>query len=154
MSSIELETQAREERQIQVRDRRPVQSQPTTKRSKHADSRVRGQKGHTYSKCGRRHKVPIRLGTACQGLSQGASGLLQLQLDGSLEGQVSSACIQDGSDSDSCNPAYYGWLAGEGRGSEGSRERILVDSRGSQGSNRHRGQFVFFIFLLIYLSCL
>lgn len=39
---IELETQDREEREVPVRDGRPVQSQSVTKQPKHADSRVGG----------------------------------------------------------------------------------------------------------------
>nr|KAJ0188349.1 hypothetical protein LSAT_V11C900476550 [Lactuca sativa] len=43
---IELETQAREEAESQRMDRRPAQSQPAAKRTKSADSRTGGQKGH------------------------------------------------------------------------------------------------------------
>ena len=45
---IELELQTREdEEESWGRDRRPVQSQPATKRAKPTDSRVGGQKGRT-----------------------------------------------------------------------------------------------------------
>ena len=53
---IELEIQAREEGEQPMRDRRLTQSQPTAKRAKPTDSRVGGQKGRTFSKCGKDHE--------------------------------------------------------------------------------------------------
>ena len=53
----------REEREIQTRDRIPVQSQSATKQPKPTDSRVRGQKGYTCSKYDKGHEGPCRPGT-------------------------------------------------------------------------------------------
>ena len=62
---VELETQTSEEKEIHVRDRRPMQSHRGTKRSKPADSRAEGQKIRTCGKCVKGHKGPCRSGTAC-----------------------------------------------------------------------------------------
>lgn len=86
----------REEREIQARYRRTVQSQSVTKRPKFAESRAGGQKGCTCSKCGKGHEGPCRSETICYMCSkeahmpkdcpQGILGLIQLQPDGSFEG--------------------------------------------------------------------
>ena len=62
---IELETWEREERETVMRDRRPVQSQSTTKQPKPTESRDGGQKGRTYRKCVKGYEGPYRLGTIC-----------------------------------------------------------------------------------------
>ena len=53
---IELELQTREEEESRGQDKRPIQSQPATKRTKPTDARAGGQKGCTCGKCGMSHK--------------------------------------------------------------------------------------------------
>ena len=60
---IELVTQAREDRETQVRDRMPVRSESVTKRPKPAKLRVGDQKGRTCGKCDRGHEGPCWSGT-------------------------------------------------------------------------------------------
>ena len=57
---IELETQAREETELQRGDRRPTQSQPAAKRAKPADSRTGSSRGCTCGKCGKIHDGPCK----------------------------------------------------------------------------------------------
>ena len=60
---IELETQAKEERETHGRDRRSIELHPMTKRTKTTDQRVRGQKSRTFGKCGKGHEGSCRSGS-------------------------------------------------------------------------------------------